>query len=166
MEPRAIRASNAPSFELGAFSVTAMVSGKDTAGTLAILETPMAPHVLAGPLHTNNNEDALWYVIEGEIGAQVGDKVFREGAGAVVFAPKGVPHTYWNPGEVAAKYLEVVWPAGLEHFVAGLSHVIEDGDDPREGVARIAAAFGIDLDWDSLPVLIERHGVGFDQGSS
>lgn len=145
---------------------TALVSGRDTAGTLAILEVPIAPHVLAGPLHTHRNEDALWYVIEGEIGAQVGDKVFREGAGAVVFAPKGVPHTYWNPGDVAAKYLELSWPAGIEHFVAGLSHVIEDGDDPMEAVGRIATAFGIDMDWDSLPILVERYGVGFDLGNA
>lgn len=167
MDPRVIRPKDRPSFQLGPIAAQVLLSGIHCDNSLAIVEAPMAPRALAGPLHTHHNEDALWYVIEGEFGAQVGEETFHEGPGSVVLAPRGIPHTYWNPGDEPATYLEMAWPSGLEHFLAGLAHVVEDaGEDLFAEVERLSKAFGIDMDWDSLPILIERHGVGFDLGPS
>ena len=166
MQPKMIRPGDGPELLLGSTSFRTMLSGTDSGGALAIIEAPIGPRTLAGPLHTHRNEDALWYVVEGEIGAQVGDRVFHGGPQTIVLAPRGIPHTYWNPSDVPARYLEVAWPAGLEHFVAGLAHVVEDGDgDLMEGVSRISAVFGIEMDWDCVPELIERHGVRLDPNS-
>ena len=166
MDPKVIRPGDRPELQLGNIAARMMLSGTDCGGSLAIIEAPIGPRALAGPMHTHRNEDALWYVVEGEFGAQVGDMVFREGPGAMVLAPRGVPHTYWNPGDAPARYLEMAWPAGLEHFLAGLAHVVEDdGEDILDGVERLSKSFGIEMDWDSLPGLMEAHGVGFDFGA-
>ena len=167
MEPRVVRSADQPTFQLGNIAARMILSGTVCDGALAIIEAPIAPRALAGPLHTHTREDALWYVMKGEFGAQVGEKEFHEGPGAVILAPRGIPHTYWNPGDASATYLEMAWPAGLEHFVAGLAHVVDDGGEDIFGqVERISKAFGIEMDWDSLPLLMERHGVGFELGSS
>ena len=166
MDPQVIRPKDRPAFQLGNIAARMVLSGTDCGGALAIIEAPIAARALAGPLHTHYNEDALWYVLEGEFGAQVGEVLFQEGPGSLVLAPRGIPHTYWNPGDSPARYLEMAWPAGLEHFLAGLAHVVEDGGENLffEEVERLSTAFGIEMDWDSLPSLMERHGVGFDFG--
>jgi mannose-6-phosphate isomerase-like protein (cupin superfamily) len=165
MRPKVIRPGDRPELVLGGLAQRTLLSGTDCEGALAIIEAPIEPRTLAGPLHTHSNEDALWYVVEGEFGAQVGDSVFHEGPGAIVLAPRGIPHTYWNPGDTPARYLEMAWPSGLEHFVAAMAHLIEDGDqDPLEGMAHLTAAFGLEMDWDSVAALSETHGVHLGQG--
>jgi mannose-6-phosphate isomerase-like protein (cupin superfamily) len=166
MEVRAIRPNDGHSVQLGGISARVLLSGDDCGGSLAIVEAPIAPRVLAGPLHTHHNEDALWLVLEGELGAQVGDREFHEGPGSLVLAPKGIPHTYWNPGKTPAKYLEMAWPAGLERFLMRLGHVVEEGaDDVLDQVEHLSQAFGITMDWDSIAALTERHGVSLEVGT-
>jgi mannose-6-phosphate isomerase-like protein (cupin superfamily) len=160
---RVIRPGEGTTFPLGAISARVLVSSADTAGAFAIVEAPIKPKALAGPLHTHHNEDALWYVIDGEFGAQVGDEEIHETAGALVFAPRGVPHTYWNPGSMTARYLEMAWPAGLESYLEQLGRVVGDpGPDLLDEVAKLSEQFGVEMHWDSIAVLMDKHGVGFD----
>jgi mannose-6-phosphate isomerase-like protein (cupin superfamily) len=157
-----IRPGDGTSFQLGGIAARVLVSAGDTQGAFAIVEAPIAPRALAGPLHTHHNEDALWYVIEGEFGAQVGDQEVHEGPGALIFAPRGIPHTYWNPATTPARYLEMAWPAGLERYLEELGRMVGDpGDDPLAQVASLSDDFGIEMHWDSVASLTEKHGVGF-----
>lgn len=61
-----IRPGDGPSFALGGIAARILVSAGQSGGGLAIVDAPIAPKTLAGPLHTHRNEDALWYVVEGE----------------------------------------------------------------------------------------------------
>jgi mannose-6-phosphate isomerase-like protein (cupin superfamily) len=135
--------------------VTALVQAREG-------EAPIAPKALAGPLHTHHNEDALWYVIDGEFGAQVGEQDIHEGPGALIFAPLGIPHTYWNPGSTPARYLEMAWPAGLERYLERLGRMVSSGsNDLLSEVADLSEEFGVEMHWDSIAALMDRHGVGF-----
>ncbi|MHB8670446.1 MAG: cupin domain-containing protein [Acidimicrobiales bacterium] len=159
---RIVRPGDGPTFELGGISARTLVAGADTAGTFAIVEAPIGPKALAGPLHTHHHEDALWYVLDGEFGAQVGDQEIREGPGALIFAPRGIPHTYWNPGTAPARYLEVAWPAGLERFLEGIGRLVGDpGPDILTDVAKLSQDFGVEMHWDSIATLMESHGLSF-----
>ena len=160
---RVVRPGEGTSFQLGGIAARVLVSAADTDGTFAILDAPINPRTLAGPLHTHHNEDALWYVIDGEFGAQVGDEEIHEGPGALVFAPRGIPHTYWNPGSTPARYLEMAWPAGLERYLERLGARIADpGPDLLGEVAKLSERFGVEMHWDSIATLMDKHGVGFD----
>ena len=140
-----------------------MISSADTAGAFAIVEAPINPRTLAGPLHTHHNEDALWYVIDGEFGAQVGDEEIHEGPGALVFAPRGIPHTYWNPGSTPARYLEMAWPAGLERYLERIGRMVADpGPELLGEIDKVSDQFGVEMHWDSIAILMEKHGIGFD----
>ena len=70
---------------------------------------PGPPRYIA-PLHLHHSDDEAWYVLEGRICIQNGDEVIeaREGAGA--FVKRGTPHTYWNPGPGAVRYLLIMMP--------------------------------------------------------
>ena len=67
------------------------------------------------PLHVHRADDEAWYVLEGMLGFRLGDDQVIAGPGCAVMAPRGTPHTYWNAGDVDARYLLVMTPriAGL-----------------------------------------------------
>jgi mannose-6-phosphate isomerase-like protein (cupin superfamily) len=62
------------------------------------------------PLHVHHADDEAWYVLEGELGFRLGDEEVVVEAGSAVMAPRGTPHTFWNAGDVEARYLLVMAP--------------------------------------------------------
>lgn len=60
------------------------------------------------PLHLHEQDDEAWYVLEGTLCVQLGDTEVEARAGSAVFAARGTPHTYWNPGPGPARYLLVM----------------------------------------------------------
>src|SRR5947207_9322749 len=69
---------------------------------------PPGPPRLIAPVHLHHGDDEAWYVLEGTLHVQAGDRVVEAHAGSGVFVPKGTPHTYWNPGPSATRYLLVM----------------------------------------------------------
>jgi hypothetical protein len=50
------------------------------------------------------------------VGALLGDEVLIEGPGNLIFKPRNQWHTFWNAGDVPARILEIISPAGFEEF--------------------------------------------------
>ncbi len=69
---------------------------------------PSGPPRLIAPPHLHRSDDEAWYVLEGTLRVRVGNEVVEARAGSAVFAPRGTPHTYWNPGRSPARYLLVM----------------------------------------------------------
>src|ERR1700688_374243 len=105
---------------LGSVGVRFMVDGEKTDGGFSLVEHPMSGHALAAPLHRHLREDEYSYVLEGRMGALLGDDVLEAGAGDLVFKPRGEWHTFWNAGETPCRILEIIAPAGFERFFAEL----------------------------------------------
>src|SRR5262249_15121021 len=55
-------------------------------------------------------EDEYSYVLEGRVGALLGDDVVVGGPGDLIFKPRGQWHTFWNAGDEPARILEVISP--------------------------------------------------------
>jgi quercetin dioxygenase-like cupin family protein len=85
-------------------------------GGFSLVEHPIPPRTLATPLHRHANEDEYSYVLEGRMGAQLGDDVAYAGEGCLVFKPRGQWHAYWNAGEGPCRILEIISPGGFEHL--------------------------------------------------
>ncbi len=83
---------------LGGLGVRFMIDGKQTGETFALVEHPMKPRVLAAPMHTHQHEDEYTYVLEGEVGVQVGHKVRVARPGDLIFKPHHVPHASLERG--------------------------------------------------------------------
>ena len=62
----------------------------------------MPPRRLAAPLHKHSREDEYSYVLEGRMGAMLGDDVVYAEAGDTVFKPRDQWHTFWNAGDSPA----------------------------------------------------------------
>ena len=85
------------SVSLGGMGVVFKVPGTATGGAFAVVEHPIEPgRLVPPPVHLR--EDEYSYVLEGTIGARVGDKEVMVGPGSYVIKPRGVMHTFWNAG--------------------------------------------------------------------
>src|ERR671934_2629919 len=60
---------------LGSIGVRFMIDGSEAGERFSLVEHPMSPRALAAPLHRHNREDEYSYVLEGRVGALLGDEV-------------------------------------------------------------------------------------------
>ena len=93
-----------------------MAWGEETGGTVSIVEHPIPPRALAAPLHRHTREDEYSYVVEGRVGAWADGEVVYGEPGDLIFKPRNQWHTFWNDGDEPARLIEVISPAGFEHF--------------------------------------------------
>ena len=94
-------------------------SAQTTDGRVAVIEH-LAPQGSGSPLHVHRREDEWFYVIEGELTFWVGGNVVVASAGAFVYGPRDIPHTFTVSSE-QARFLLVTEPAGFEDFVRALA---------------------------------------------
>ena len=79
---------------LGSIGVRFMVDGEETGGGFSLVEHPMSARALAAPLHRHTREDEYSYILEGRMGALLGDEVVVGEAGDLVFKPRNQWHTF------------------------------------------------------------------------
>ncbi len=143
---------------LGSIGVVFKLWGKDTGGAISIVEHPFPVGALVPP-HLHTREDEYSIVTEGEIGFRSGDREVVLGAGGYITKPRGEMHAMWNAGPTPARMIEVISPAGFEHFFREVAEFVAAGPPPTpETVPNLAAQYGLQLGrpvW--LPDLIERY---------
>jgi quercetin dioxygenase-like cupin family protein len=139
--------------------VRLMIDGDTTGGAFSLVEHPLAPRALGAPLHTHRNEDEYSYVLQGRIGVQLGDEVLEAGPGELVFKPRGVAHTFWNASDEPARLLELISPAGFENYFRELAPLLAADEPDAAAIGEVAARYELEIDFDTIPVLAERHGL-------
>jgi uncharacterized cupin superfamily protein len=119
----------------------------------------MSPRALAAPLHLHTREDEYSFVLEGRMGALLGDDVVEAGPGDLVHKPRNQWHTFWNAGDEPCRILEIISPAGFEVFFRELSDLGGAmAADPDE-LAQLNERYGLVMQFDSIPELVQRFGV-------
>jgi mannose-6-phosphate isomerase-like protein (cupin superfamily) len=108
----------------GGVGVIRKISSSATGGTFSVVEHPLEPGALAAPPHTHAGVDEYSFVIEGEIGVLMGEETFKAAAHSYVLKPRGVPHTFWNPGPKPARVLEIISPASFEEYFEELAGIL------------------------------------------
>jgi mannose-6-phosphate isomerase-like protein (cupin superfamily) len=151
--------------DLGSIGVRFLIGGDEAGGGFSLVEHPMPPRRLAAPLHRHTREDEYSFVLEGRVGALLGDEVVYGEPGDLIFKPRDQWHTFWNAGEEPARLLEIISPAGFERFFQELVEAPSGAAGPDPGaVAALAARYGLELDFGSVPGLVARFDVGFGPG--
>jgi quercetin dioxygenase-like cupin family protein len=146
---------------LGSMGVRFMIDGGESGGGFSLVEHPMSARALAAPLHRHSREDEYSYVVEGRVGALLGDEVVLGSPGDLIFKPRGQWHTFWNAGDDPARLLEIISPAGFEQYFAELVEL--GGSTHVEPAARVALAakYGLEVDAGSVPELLRRFELRF-----
>ena len=114
------------------------VVSADTRGAYGLVELVIEAH--GPPPHVHRNEDEGFYVLEGELDIQVGERKVRATTGSFVFGPRGVVHTYSKVGVGPAKLLEIFSPAGFEHFFEEI-----DGSHDIDQIKSVAEKYNMEI---------------------
>lgn len=155
--PRIVRPGARESFDFGGLGVDWAIDAADTGGRFSIVHHPIAPRALAAPLHYHHDEDEYSYVLQGTLGALLGDDVVEAGPGTWVYKPRGQWHTFWNAGDTPCQIIEVISPGGFEDYFREVAAAWGD----VEAFGRISEKYRLDLDLGSVPDLCARFGLTF-----
>ena len=146
---------------LGSIGVRFMIDGEEASGAFSLVEHPMSPRALAAPLHRHTREDEYSFVLEGRIGALLGDEAVVGNPGDLIFKPRNQWHTFWNAGDEPARILEIISPAGFERFFKELVDVGGVTSAEPQILADLCARYGLEMDPASVPRLVERFDLRF-----
>jgi mannose-6-phosphate isomerase-like protein (cupin superfamily) len=144
---------------LGSIGVRFMIDGSEAEERFSLVEHPMSPRALAAPLHRHTREDEYSYILEGRMGALLGDEVVEAGPGDLVFKPRNQWHTFWNAGDEPCRILEIISPAGFERFFRELSDMGGVLKADPEAVGQLSERYGLEMQPETVPELIERFGL-------
>src|SRR5881227_351515 len=144
---------------LGSIGVRFMLDGREAGERLSLVEHPMSARALAAPLHRHTREDEYSYVLDGRMGALLGDEVLEAAPGDLVFKPRNQWHTFWNAGDEPCRILEIIAPAGFERFFQELVDMGGVTQADPEALAQLAERYGLEIQPETVPELVERFGL-------
>jgi mannose-6-phosphate isomerase-like protein (cupin superfamily) len=157
--PRKVGPADGKSVDIQSVGVRFMAWSEETGGGFSLVEHPIPPHGLVAPLHKHSREDEYSYVLEGRMGARLGDDVVYAEVGDLVFKPRNQWHTFWNAGDGPCRILEIISPGGFEHCFDEMAEAMASPDFDPQRMAEGAARYGLELQPDSIPALCAEHGL-------
>jgi quercetin dioxygenase-like cupin family protein len=131
--------------------ITVKASSETSGGRVAVLEH-LAARGAGSPLHVHHREDEWFYVIDGELTFWVGGQVIEAPAGAFVYGPREIPHTFTVSSE-RARFLLVAEPGGFEGMLRALGEPARSltiPPSPTEPpdmalIVQVVAEYGIEI---------------------
>jgi quercetin dioxygenase-like cupin family protein len=131
--------------DLGDVQIIFKAVSADTGGAYTLAEYIGAPGSGSQP-HTQSREDESFYILEGAMTFQLGEREFEATAGSYVVIPKGLRHAFVNAGPGPVRAVMLFTPAGLERF---FEELVELSDQPegasQEQAQELASRYGLDF---------------------
>jgi mannose-6-phosphate isomerase-like protein (cupin superfamily) len=144
LNPKVVQAGEARVYDhLGGEKLALLLSAEETGGAFSLLLDESPPGG-GPPLHIHRREDEIFYILEGAYEVQVNDDRFTAAAGATVFMPKGVPHTFANFGAQPAKAIVILSPAGLEQFFAEVEPLATQTEPDMNAMLTLIGKYGVE----------------------
>lgn len=129
--------------------MTVKAGGDQTGGAFTFLEWS-APLGFGPPRHVHHTEDEAFYLLEGRITVECGDRRWTVTPGGFVFLPHDVPHAFVvSDGPVRG--LQITSPSGFERYIAELGRPAEHEGLPEPSAPDVprlveaSARYGHDL---------------------
>ena len=157
--PTIVSPEGGEAFDFGGLGVEWKIDSAETGGRFTVVHHPIAPRALAAPLHYHHNEDEYSYVLQGTLGALLGDEVVTAGPGTWVSKPREQWHTFWNAGDTPCHIIEVISPGGFEEYFREVAEAWGD----LEAFARINKRYHLEMDFESVPEICERFELTFPE---
>lgn len=128
--------------------MTVKATGDTTGGAFGLIEQELPPG-FATPTHIHHDEDEPFYVLQGELTFQVGERTLVAGGGSFVYLPRGIAHGFTVTSETPARLLQFNFPAGVERFFIEAGEPAQDGVQPGPPdfgkVMALSAKYHVDI---------------------
>jgi mannose-6-phosphate isomerase-like protein (cupin superfamily) len=158
--PRKLGPGVTDPIDIGSALVQVKVRSPDARGGFSLIEYRIPSHTLVAPLHRHTWEDEYSFVLEGRLGALIGDEVIYVEPGELVFKPRRLWHTIWNAGDTPCRILEHISPGGFERFFEEFASALQ-GPANQAVKGDLGARYGVDSDFERLPRICAEHGLAF-----
>jgi quercetin dioxygenase-like cupin family protein len=106
-----------------------IITGEETGGAFFLAEITVPPGG-GPPPHVHHREDESFYLQQGKLTIQVGNKTLNAAPGDFVHLPRGIAHSFRNTSQEQAKMLVTCTPAGLENYFAEVFSPAVEGQEP------------------------------------
>jgi len=144
MNPIAVPNNGGKSVNILGIPMLIRVHGRDTNGTLSVVESHDTPGG-GPPPHIHHREDETFQILEGQYEFTVGGMTMIALPGTTLFAPRGIPHTYRCTSETGGKLSVVLTPSGFEDFFEEIGAMTPQEQQNIPRVMEIAKHFGLDF---------------------
>ena len=127
---------------MGRSSLLLKGTGNSSDGMFFLSETLVEPGFPGPPPHLHKELYDLFYVLDGTLMLRDGDETVAATAGTFACFPPGATHTFSNPGNEPARFLNFNTPAGWEGYMRdlGVAFAGEVAPTPDE-IGRIASRY-------------------------
>jgi quercetin dioxygenase-like cupin family protein len=122
---------------LGPIRMMVQEDGTQTRGVLGVAEFAVPPHAPTPPPHIHHAHEEGFYVLEGELEFRAGTQTVRASQGTFVMVPIGTIHTFSNPTDKPARFLNTFTPPLYLHYFEEMSQLLQAGD--ALGLPQLAA---------------------------
>ena len=110
---------------LGPIDMVVQEDGTHTRGTLGVAEFAVPPHAPTPPPHIHHAHEEGFYVLEGELEFLAGTETVRASQGTFVMVPMGTIHTFSNPTDRPARFLNTFTPPLYIGYFEEMSKLIQ-----------------------------------------
>ena len=91
---------------------------------------------------------------------KVGEEEIFAKPGTWVFKPRGIPHTFWNPGSTTARIIEIITPGAFAPYFEELASTLNSGGPPdQEKLAETARKYGLTYKMEWVPALKAKYNL-------
>src|ERR1700735_378967 len=111
----------------GPVQMRILEDGSTTSHRLGLGEITIAPHTDGPPQHRHARHDEGFYVVSGTARFTVGDTTYDAPTGTLVMVPPGAPHTFANPGNEPAAFVNTSPPDLYVQYFRDLRDMIAAG---------------------------------------
>ena len=133
---------------------------EETGGDFSLVEHPMPPRRLAAPIHKHSREDEYSFVLEGRMGALLGDDVvYAEVGRPRVQAARPVAHVLERGRRRRAGSSRSSRRAASSTSSTSWAPSSQRPDFNPEQLGALGARYGLEFDPESVPRLCAEHGL-------
>lgn len=126
----------------GAITLTVLLSGTQTDGSLAIFEDIVAPGIGPGR-HIHHDQDETFFFLEGRFDVEADGVLHHMAPGDVAFVPRGTVHAFKNVGASDGRIRYMFSPAlTIEAMFRAFYAAKEQGDLDVNRMSEIAQTHG------------------------
>lgn len=121
------------SYPMGRIRALFKADGDETAGRYSISEWWLEPNTKGPGAHSHDEEDCIFYVIEGTMSILVADRWIEAPRGSFVLAPGGVKHDFENRSMRRAGILNFSIPGDFEKDMPAIAKWFAE-NPPKEAL--------------------------------
>ena len=131
----------------GPIRIRIIEDGSHTGHRLGLIEATVPAGPAMPPQHVHRDHDEVFIVISGKLRFTSGGESFDAEAGSCVTVPPGTPHTFSNPFEEPARFINTLTPDLYIEYFRDLSRLPVDANgllSPAD-IGRAMAKYATDV---------------------